>query len=319
MIQPAQYKRIVKIGAWYDLLATIAFATPWSYLALQKLLIWLAQAMALPGAFQPFEPIHVLMANLLGSLVTVWAILRIRDPQPQFGRYNVAVRVLFIVWQLYAVAHGASYLVLGFSAILVVFAIMESLPVKDDSGETIISARGHSAVASERDIPICSQLSALKVKASYFDSYEVPLKKHALPVKDIYRTIVSMTPAWINALMWVREWLAPLLGIRRVGLLGSGVNAGGGIAANVTAGGKMDIFQIFSVSDREIIVGEDDSHLNFRMSLLKLEDNGNHRLILSMIVDVNNWVGKVYLAIVLPFHKIIMKSYLNRAVRSGRI
>jgi hypothetical protein len=129
MITSARYTRIVRIGAWYDLLATIAFATPWSFAMVHMNLVWLAQTFQLPGVFPPFDPVHVLMANLLGSIVTAWAILRIRDPQHQFGRYNAIVRVAFIVWQLYALSQGASMIILGFTIILTGFAIAECLPV----------------------------------------------------------------------------------------------------------------------------------------------------------------------------------------------
>jgi hypothetical protein len=86
--------------------ATIGFGTPWTFAAIHSMLMIAAQG--LPGAFPHFEPSHVLMANLLGSIVTIWAVLRIRDPQLQFGRYDAIGRFLFAVWQIYAVIHGAS-------------------------------------------------------------------------------------------------------------------------------------------------------------------------------------------------------------------
>jgi hypothetical protein len=84
------------------------------------------------GAFPHFEPSHVLMANLLGSIVTIWAVLRIRDPQLQFGRYDAIGRFLFAVWQIYAVIHGASVLILGFTLFEILFGVIQSLPVADD-------------------------------------------------------------------------------------------------------------------------------------------------------------------------------------------
>jgi hypothetical protein len=127
MIQPIQYRRIVQASAWYDLAATIGFATPWTFAAIHSILTIAAQA--LPGTFPPFEPAHMLMANLLGSIVTIWAILRIRDPQLQFGRYDAAGRFLFAAWQIYAVVHGASVIILGFTVVEVLFGVLQSLPV----------------------------------------------------------------------------------------------------------------------------------------------------------------------------------------------
>lgn len=131
MIRPTQYRRIIQASAWYDLIATIGFATPWTFAAIHTMMTIAAQG--LPGTFPHFEPAHVLMANLLGSIVTVWAILRIRDPQRQFGRYDAAGRFLFAAWQIYAVMHGASMVILGFTVIEILFGVIQSLPIDDDN------------------------------------------------------------------------------------------------------------------------------------------------------------------------------------------
>lgn len=69
------------------------------------------------------------MANLLGSIVTVWAVLRLRATQAAFGRYNAAGRFMLAAWQLYALAHGAHSITWGFFAIEVAFGIAQILPV----------------------------------------------------------------------------------------------------------------------------------------------------------------------------------------------
>jgi hypothetical protein len=79
----------------------------------------------------------MLMANLLGSLVTVWAILRLRDPKLMYGRYDAVARFLFAVWQLYAVAHGASVIILGFTLFELAFGIAQSLPINDHEPRTV--------------------------------------------------------------------------------------------------------------------------------------------------------------------------------------
>ena len=125
-----QYRRLVRGSAWYDLIVTAAFVTPWSFAALHGLLTVLSQALDLPGELPPFEPVHMLMANLLGSVVCVWAVLRIRDPQPVYGRYDAVARFLFAAWQAYALAHGASSLLVGFLVFELAWGIAQVLPVR---------------------------------------------------------------------------------------------------------------------------------------------------------------------------------------------
>jgi hypothetical protein len=129
MISLTAYLRIVRASAWYDLLATVGFATPWTFAIIHHNLGSLAQALNLPGDFPLFAPAHMLMANLLGSIVTIWAILRLRHTQQLLGRYDAVGRALFALWQLVAVAHGANLIILGFTVFEIGFAIAQSLPV----------------------------------------------------------------------------------------------------------------------------------------------------------------------------------------------
>ncbi len=132
MVSLAHYRRIVLASAWYDLIVTIGFATPWTFAAIHAVLATLAEG--LPGAMPAFDPTHMLMANLLGSVVTVWAVLRIRDPQVQFGRYDAAARFLFATWQIYAVMQGASVIVLGFAFVEILFGVLQCARVDQEHG-----------------------------------------------------------------------------------------------------------------------------------------------------------------------------------------
>ncbi|MFJ3008638.1 hypothetical protein [Pseudomonas fluorescens] len=128
-----QYRNVVRGSAWYDLIVTAAFATPWSFAALHGALTALSQALDLPGELPPFAPAHMLMANLLGSVVCVWAVLRIRDPQALYGRYDAVARLLFAAWQGYALAHGASSLLVVFLVFELAWGVAQVLPVRTPS------------------------------------------------------------------------------------------------------------------------------------------------------------------------------------------
>jgi hypothetical protein len=129
----AQYRRVVRGSAWYDLIVTAAFVTPWSFAGLHGALTGLSQALDLPGTLPAFEPMHMLMANLLGSIVCVWAVLRIRDPQQVFGRYDAVGSFLFSAWQLYALLHGASSLLVVFLVFELAWGVVQVLPVRQPS------------------------------------------------------------------------------------------------------------------------------------------------------------------------------------------
>lgn len=109
-VSPSVFRRIVRASAVYDLLLTAPFATPWSFALLRE---HLSAANALLGgaALPAFEPFHVLISCLLGSVVLVWSALRVREPERRFGRYDAAARLLFSTWMGWALlATGAPVL-----------------------------------------------------------------------------------------------------------------------------------------------------------------------------------------------------------------
>lgn len=128
-----QYRRLVRGSAWYDLMVTAAFATPWTFMAMHGVLASIAQSLDLPGELPAFAPMHRLMANLLGSIVCVWAVLRIRDPRPVYGRYDAAGRLLFATWQLYALRHGASGVLWVFLIFELSWGVAQILPVRGEN------------------------------------------------------------------------------------------------------------------------------------------------------------------------------------------
>ncbi|OMI39564.1 hypothetical protein SPAR_10152 [Streptomyces sparsogenes DSM 40356] len=71
---------------------------------------------------------QTLYANLMGSVVVVWALLRIVKPQPAHGLFDGVARTLFSAWQAYALAHGATRLLWFFFAVEVSFGLVQLLP-----------------------------------------------------------------------------------------------------------------------------------------------------------------------------------------------
>ncbi len=115
------YRRLVRASAWYDLIVTAGFATPWTYVLVHRLL-------SSYGYFPPVEPIQTLFANLMGSVVVVWALLRLFRTLPLHGLYDGIARLLFATWQVYALAHGATPLLWAFLAIELAFGATQLIP-----------------------------------------------------------------------------------------------------------------------------------------------------------------------------------------------
>ncbi|MBT2440364.1 hypothetical protein J7E93_09635 [Streptomyces sp. ISL-36] len=121
------YLRAVRTSAGYDLVVTAGFATPWTYALVHEALSKLGDTLGL-GALPALDPIEVLYANLMGSVVVVWALVRIVNPLPVHGLFDGVARTLFAAWQAYALAHGAPRWLWLFLVVEVAFGVVQLAP-----------------------------------------------------------------------------------------------------------------------------------------------------------------------------------------------
>jgi len=133
MLASPTFRKIVLGSAIYDLIVTAPFATPWSFAFARTQLDGINQLLG--GAALPaFEPFHVLFACLLGSVVLVWSLLRISDPQQRFGRFDGMARLLFSTWMIWTLAVTGAPLLWLFIVPEMAFCVAQWLPVRSPPG-----------------------------------------------------------------------------------------------------------------------------------------------------------------------------------------
>jgi hypothetical protein len=122
------YLRVVRASAWYDLVVTAPFFTPWSFAFAH------AQLSALNGQLggaplPAFDPFHTLFVCLTGSIVLIWTLLRLRAPSVTLGRYDGAGRLLFSLWMAWALAATGAPLLWLFVVPELAWGAVQWLPV----------------------------------------------------------------------------------------------------------------------------------------------------------------------------------------------
>ncbi|MFI9822409.1 hypothetical protein ACIHFC_18365 [Streptomyces sp. NPDC052013] len=137
----ASYLRLVRASAWYDLVVTAGFATPWSYALVHSLLSSAGDALGL-GVLPDRDPMQTLYANLMGSVVVVWAVLRLTRTLPAYGVYDGAARTLFSAWLAYGLTTGAPALLWPFLAVEITLGAIQLAPWwrrtrRDDAVEAV--------------------------------------------------------------------------------------------------------------------------------------------------------------------------------------
>jgi hypothetical protein len=162
-------------------------------------------------------------------------------------------------------------------------------------------------------VPVESALRHFYASVNLADAYATALPEGAISdPESLARFIFSQQPAWIGALMKVRDAVVAVFGLKTARHLGS---RGAGDPA-----GRVGIFKLYSTGPHEVVLGEDDKHLDFRVSVLCTAGTGpraERRLVLSTVGHCHNLLGRIYILVIAPFHRLVVKSSLRRAARAG--
>ena len=119
--------RVVRLSALYDLVVTAGFAFAFTAVPLFDALGALHRTLDLAGVTpDPGDPFTLMFANLMGSVVTVWALFRIFRPSLEAGAADVGARVLFSLGMVVALLAGASPLVLVMLVLEVAWALVQA-------------------------------------------------------------------------------------------------------------------------------------------------------------------------------------------------
>lgn len=150
----------------------------------------------------------------------------------------------------------------------------------------------------------------------YSDSFKAEFtdKENTIDIITITKTFFSASPGWIGKLFVLRNKIVSIFGLKTGGKTKSKRELLNNFKGQI--GERVGIFKVFDRSDNEIILGEDDSHLNFRVSLLlgpKIDDKKDFTI--STTVNFNNWFGKLYFLPVKPFHRLIVPAMLKSVIK----
>lgn len=138
--------------------------------------------------------------------------------------------------------------------------------------------------------------------ADWFDRYEIRLDGPMLTPRAAADRLFGDPPGWVTALMSLRNRIVGLAGLRGVS-----------IAAGDEAGG----FPILEEGRERCVLGFDDRHLDFRIVVETGMKAGAGMLGVTTLVRRHNRFGRLYIAIVAPFHRLIVTTSLQALQPSG--
>ena len=148
-------------------------------------------------------------------------------------------------------------------------------------------------------------------EGDFLHGQSVPLPH---PVPDVATLTIATffnMPAWVVGLLGLRDRLVRPFGLRT----GSESDLRPPTREEIVSATYPGIFAVHAATDDEVILGCDDTHLDFRVSILR--SSQDDLVALSTWVRPHNRLGRAYLALVYPFHRAIVARCLANATHLG--
>ncbi|MDQ1856103.1 MULTISPECIES: DUF2867 domain-containing protein [unclassified Chryseobacterium] len=167
------------------------------------------------------------------------------------------------------------------------------------------------------EFPEKSILSPEKKDFNYIDSFEGEFADGGrnIDISEVGRAFFTSGPKWGKKMFAFRNKAVGIFGLK-TGSEAETRQKEKDFKCEV--GERVGLFKVFDKTSNEIVLGEDDKHLDFRVSLLveksKVHSDENS-LTISTTVKYHNWLGVLYFLPVRPFHKLIVPAMLKNMIR----
>lgn len=135
--------------------------------------------------------------------------------------------------------------------------------------------------------------------ADWADRFTLGLPHGNMTARDVARQAFENPPGWVRRLLRLRNALVAPFGLK------------GAAETVTTTETEIGGFPVISSSADRVVLGFDDRHLDFRIVIDVRQDRPSGQTLSVMtLVHRNNLFGRLYLAAVMPFHKLIVRSML---------
>jgi Protein of unknown function (DUF2867) len=132
-------------------------------------------------------------------------------------------------------------------------------------------------------------------QATFADTYITRTVSHPTAMAAAQH-VFNSSPAWVTSLLNLRNRIVSVFGL---------------VHKPPAEIGAIGMFPIVSQTADRVVLGFDDKHLDFRIVVnLRQAENA---VLLTTLVQPHNVFGRLYLAVVKPFHRLIVPTMLSRA------
>jgi Protein of unknown function (DUF2867) len=151
-----------------------------------------------------------------------------------------------------------------------------------------------------REIKPAADTHTLLTGAQFADAFSIEVADRDLNARGAAERMMARQPRWAEALLSLRNLLVKPLGLKTSG-------ASPGIARDM-----IGIFPVVSQTPDRLVAGFNDSHLDFRIVVDVTAPGEVRQVTATTLVKTHNWLGRTYLATILPLHRLIVAALLRQ-------
>ncbi|WP_244474780.1 MULTISPECIES: DUF2867 domain-containing protein [unclassified Rhizobium] len=136
--------------------------------------------------------------------------------------------------------------------------------------------------------------------ADWADRYVITTDPRAESALELAHRLFGSSPRWVHLLLALRNRIVALFGLKSAELA-------------IADGERVGAFPVVSARDEQVVLGFDDSHLDFRI-VLDVAPTGSQtrKVAITTLVERHNLFGRFYILAITPFHKLIVRTILAR-------
>lgn len=142
--------------------------------------------------------------------------------------------------------------------------------------------------------------AALLAGAQFIDAFRIAIEHPNLDARHAAEAMVTRQPRWIEWLVAVRNAVVAPFGLKTSG------------AADGAARDMIGIFPVVSETPERLVAGFNDKHLDFRLVVDVAPVGSVRNVTATTLVLTHNWLGRTYLAVILPFHRLVVPAMLRK-------
>jgi hypothetical protein len=153
-----------------------------------------------------------------------------------------------------------------------------------------------------REVQPIVDAGAVLAGAQFIDAFSIGIEDTALDARHAAERMMAKGPRWIDMLLTLRNLMVAPFGLK------AGAPDGSGRADLI------GIFPVVSETRERLVAGFNDRHLDFRVvvDIAPSREGKGQNVTATTLVLTHNRLGRAYLAVIMPFHRLIVPAMLRQ-------